>query len=94
VGSTSLRCLESLPADYWNDGGSYEGRTSLFVRPPFMFQRVDGLITNFHWPRSSLLVMVEAFLRFKGLSSWRDVYDEALRERYRLFSLGDGMLIL
>jgi S-adenosylmethionine:tRNA ribosyltransferase-isomerase len=86
VGTTSVRVLETLAR-----GAPLAGRTSLFVRPPFQFLRVDALLTNFHLPRSTLLALVMAFA---GLDETRALYAEAIRERYRFYSFGDAMLIL
>ena len=61
------------------------------MRPPFEFRRVDALLTNFHLPRSTLLALVMAFA---GLEETRELYAEAIRERYRFYSFGDAMLIL
>ena len=86
VGTTTVRVLESLAR-----GAPLAGRTTLFVRPPFEFRRVDALLTNFHLPRSTLLALVMAFA---GVQAVRDLYDLAIRERYRFYSFGDAMLIL
>jgi S-adenosylmethionine:tRNA ribosyltransferase-isomerase len=86
VGTTSVRVIETLAR-----GAPLAGRTSLFVRPPFVFQRVDALLTNFHLPRSTLLALVMAFA---GVEQTRALYAEAIRERYRFYSFGDAMLIL
>ncbi len=84
VGTTVVRALESAAAT-----GELEGRTDLFIRPGFRFQVVDALLTNFHLPRSSLLVLVEAFYG----PAWRDRYAEALAEGYRFLSFGDAMFL-
>src|SRR5438105_1174179 len=86
VGTTSVRVLETLAR-----GGPLSGRTELFVTPGFEFQRVDALVTNFHLPRSTLLALVMAFA---GVDETRDLYAEAIRERYRFYSFGDAMLVL
>jgi S-adenosylmethionine:tRNA ribosyltransferase-isomerase len=86
VGTTSVRVLETLARE-----APLTGRTSLFVRPPFEFLRVDALLTNFHLPRSTLLALVMAFA---GADETRALYAEAIRERYRFYSFGDAMLIL
>ena len=89
VGTTSLRALESSAG---NDGmiraGSAE--TSLFITPGYRFRAVDMLLTNFHLPRSTLLMLVSAFA---GYAAIRDAYAHAIRERYRFFSYGDAMLL-
>jgi len=86
VGTTTTRVLESLARD-----ATLAGRTDLFVTPGFEFRRVDALLTNFHLPRSTLLALVMAFA---GVEETRQVYDEAIRERYRFYSFGDAMLVL
>ncbi len=86
VGTTSVRVLETLAR-----GAPLAGRTSLFIRPPFSFRRVDALLTNFHLPRSTLLALVMAFA---GIDETRELYVEAIRQRYRFYSFGDAMLVL
>jgi S-adenosylmethionine:tRNA ribosyltransferase-isomerase len=83
VGTTTVRALESA-AD-----GPLAGRTSLFIHGDFRFQIVDVLLTNFHLPRSSLLLLLAAFAGER----WRDLYDIALAEGYRFLSFGDAMLV-
>lgn len=89
VGTTSVRSLESAGCV---DGTvkQFEGRTSLFITPGYRFKVVDMMLTNFHLPRSTLLLLVAAFL---GEDRWRRVYEEAVRENYRFYSYGDAMLI-
>ena len=89
IGTTSVRVLESAAGD----GGlkPRRGETDLFIRPPYQFRGVDCLLTNFHLPRSSLLVLVSAFA---GNDLIRRAYAEAIHERYRFYSYGDAMLIL
>jgi len=70
---------------------SQSGETELFIYPPFTFRVVDALLTNFHLPRSTLLMLVSAFA---GREFILHAYDEAVRERYRFYSYGDCMLIL
>jgi S-adenosylmethionine:tRNA ribosyltransferase-isomerase len=86
VGTTTVRTLETLAR-----GAPLEGRTELFVRPPFEFRRVDALLTNFHLPRSTLLALVMAFA---GIEETRELYRVAVAERYRFYSFGDAMLVL
>jgi S-adenosylmethionine:tRNA ribosyltransferase-isomerase len=86
VGTTCVRVLETLAR-----GAPLEGRTELFVTPPFEFQRVDHLLTNFHLPRSTLLALVMAFA---GVEETRELYRVAIDERYRFYSFGDATLIL
>jgi S-adenosylmethionine:tRNA ribosyltransferase-isomerase len=85
VGTTSLRALESAALS-----GAPSGETDLFIHPGFRFRVVDRLLTNFHLPHSSLLMLVAAFA---GLENVRKAYAHAIRERYRFFSYGDAMLI-
>ncbi len=87
VGTTSARVLETLGPE----PEAAEGRTSLFIRPPWTFRTIDGLLTNFHLPGSSLLCLVAAML---GLELMHEAYGRAVRERYRFYSYGDAMLIL
>jgi S-adenosylmethionine:tRNA ribosyltransferase-isomerase len=89
VGTTSVRVLESAA----REGGlaAWQGETELFIRPPHEFRAVDCLLTNFHLPRSTLLVLVSALA---GVELIRRAYAEAIRQRYRFFSYGDAMLIL
>ena len=90
VGTTAVRTLES--AHRLNGKvEAQEGRTDLFIYPPYRFRVVDVLLTNFHLPRSTLLMLVSAFA---GREFVLRAYDEAVRERYRFFSYGDCMLIL
>ena len=83
VGTTTVRALESAAR------GGAAGRTDLFIRRPFDFEVVDLLLTNFHLPGSTLLVMLEAFVGH----GWRDLYATALAEGYRFLSFGDAMLV-
>jgi S-adenosylmethionine:tRNA ribosyltransferase-isomerase len=89
VGTTSVRVLES--AARGGTLGAFEGPTDLFIRPPYTFQAVDALLTNFHLPRTTLLVLVRTF---GGDALIRRAYDEAIREEYRFYSYGDAMLIV
>ena len=84
VGTTAVRALESAAAS-----GELEGRTDLYIRRPYDWRVVDLLLTNFHLPRSSLLVMIDAFVGER----WRDLYGTALEEGYRFLSFGDAMLL-
>ncbi len=92
VGTTSVRVLEtaaklqpSACMAPWN------GDTELFIRPPYEFRLVEGLMTNFHFPRTTLLLLVQAF---SGAELLREAYEEAIAQRYRFYSYGDAMLIL
>ena len=89
VGTTSCRTLESLV----NDDGSFEAKskwTEIFIFPGYTFKAMDGLITNFHLPESTLVMLVSAFA---GREHVLSAYAEAVRERYRFFSFGDAMFI-
>jgi S-adenosylmethionine:tRNA ribosyltransferase-isomerase len=90
VGTTCVRVLESIARD---DGmvTPETGSTDIFIRPPFTFRTVGAMLTNFHLPRSTLLMLVSAFA---GRELTLHAYSEAVRERYRFFSYGDCMLIL
>ena len=90
VGTTSVRTLESAVR---SDGTFAErsGDTRIFIRPPYRFQAVDHLITNFHLPRSTLIMLVAAFA---GYDFTMRAYREAIREGYRFYSYGDAMVIL
>ncbi len=90
VGTTSTRVLESC-ADEQGQVQARSGETDIFIHPGVPFRVVDGLLTNFHLPKSSLLLLVAAFA---GRERILDAYAEALREEYRFFSYGDAMLIL
>ena len=85
VGTTSLRALESA-ATY----GKLEGETSIYITPGYRFQVVDRLLTNFHLPKSTLLMLVSAF---SGVETIREAYRHAIEKRYRFFSYGDAMLL-
>lgn len=88
VGTTAVRVLESA----WRDGAvrAGSGDTQLFIKPGHAFKAVDALVTNFHLPRSTLLVMISAFA---GRDAVRSAYEAAVAERYRFFSFGDAMFI-
>ncbi|MGQ0633654.1 MAG: tRNA preQ1(34) S-adenosylmethionine ribosyltransferase-isomerase QueA [Planctomycetaceae bacterium] len=89
VGTTTTRTLESAATK--GESGRFDGATDLFIRPPYQFQAIDALLTNFHLPRSTLLALVSAFA---GRETIRRAYSAAIRERYRFYSYGDAMLIL
>lgn len=88
VGTTVARVLESQPAGPISET---VGRTSIFIHPPYTFQHVGALLTNFHLPESTLLMLVSAFA---GREAVFTAYEEAIRERYRFYSYGDCMLII
>jgi S-adenosylmethionine:tRNA ribosyltransferase-isomerase len=94
VGTTTLRALESEAAEILcGEGGN--GRTEIFIRPPYDFKIAEVLITNFHLPQSSLMMLVDAFLRYKKSSkSIVELYAIAVEKRFRFYSFGDAMLIL
>ena len=89
VGSTAVRTLETA----FVDGclRAWTGNTELYIRPPYQFQAVDALLTNFHLPRTTLLVMVRCF---GGDALMGRAYQEAIEQRYRFYSYGDAMLVL
>lgn len=89
VGTTVTRILEA--AARAAPGQPWSGETDLFIQPGFQFQAIDGLLTNFHLPRSTLLVLVRTF---GGDELMKRAYQEAIEEKYRFFSYGDAMLIL
>ncbi len=88
VGTTSLRALESAALS--GDLKTGESETDLFITPGFNFKVVDRLLTNFHLPKSTLLMLVSAF---GGYENMRNAYEHAVEQRYRFFSYGDAMLI-
>lgn len=88
VGTTTLRCLET--ASLSGELIAYQGETDIFIKPGFQFKTVDNLITNFHLPESTLLMLVSAF---SGYQRILDVYNEAIEKQYRFFSYGDAMLL-
>ncbi len=107
IGTTVVRTLESgakialgfRPCDDvpegavcgWQTVAAFEGETDLFITPGFRFRAVDAMITNFHLPKSTLLMLVSAFA---GKELIDRAYAEAIRERYRFYSFGDAMLIV
>ncbi len=89
VGTTSCRTLESVAKKY-NKVVPCDGWTDIFIYPGFEFEILDGLITNFHLPESTLIMLVSAFA---GYDKTMNVYKEAVQEKYRFFSFGDSMFI-
>lgn len=89
VGTTTVRSLESM-AQQSTEPAPFEGKSNLFIYPGYRWQIVDGLITNFHLPKSSLLMLVSALIGRQRLLS---LYQTAIEEQYRFFSFGDAMLI-
>ena len=90
VGTTSCRTLEAC-ADASGRINGFSGFTDIFIYPGYSFRCIDGLITNFHLPESTLIMLVSAFA---GRENTLNAYKEAIRERYRFFSFGDAMLII
>ncbi len=91
VGTTVVRALESVALQNPGELGAMAGETDLFIYPGFQFRWINALLTNFHLPRSTLLMLVSAFA---GQDLMREAYRQALQERYRFYSYGDCMLIL
>ena len=89
VGTTSVRTLETVASDCSVD--SYQGYTDIFIYPGYQFKVVDALVTNFHLPKSTLLMLVSAFA---GREFIFEAYQEAIAQKYRFYSYGDAMLIL
>jgi S-adenosylmethionine:tRNA ribosyltransferase-isomerase len=97
VGTTSVRVLESIAAQHDGKLAADAGRTKIFIYPPRTFKIVDALLTNFHLPCSTLLMLVSAFAapgETRGRELILAAYAAAIRERYRFFSYGDAMLVL
>jgi S-adenosylmethionine:tRNA ribosyltransferase-isomerase len=96
VGTTVVRALESVAAGQRELGrdelvAAWQGETRLYIRPPYEFLVTDALLTNFHFPRTTLLLLVQAF---GGSELIRRAYEAAIAERYRFYSYGDAMLIV
>ncbi len=101
VGTTTVRVLEALARQGAHSSAATvapgAGKTRIFIHPPYAFRIVDALLTNFHLPRSTLLMLVSAFAapsETRGRDLILSAYAAAIRERYRFFSYGDAMLIL
>lgn len=95
VGTTSVRCLESAAQGFTNPAlkgelHSYQGETAIFIYPGYRFMVVDALVTNFHLPESTLLMLVSAFA---GYNNTMNAYTAAVAEKYRFFSYGDAMFV-
>ena len=90
VGTTTCRTLESV-ATFYNEIAEHDGYTDIFIYPGYEFKCIDGLITNFHLPESTLIMLVSAFM---GYDNTMNAYKTAVEERYRFFSFGDCMCIL
>ena len=90
VGTTSCRVLESIADENTGLVKAYEGDTQIFIYPGYKFKCIDGLITNFHLPESTLIMLVSALA---GKDYIMKAYNEAVKEKYRFFSFGDAMFI-
>jgi S-adenosylmethionine:tRNA ribosyltransferase-isomerase len=95
VGTTVVRVLETVAAQQRSAGASellapWKGETRLLITPPYEFLATDALLTNFHFPRTTLLLLVQAF---GGAELIREAYETAIAEQYRFYSYGDAMLI-
>lgn len=95
VGTTVVRTLETVAAHQQSIGASellapWQGESRLFIRPPYQFLATDALLTNFHFPRTTLLLLVQAF---GGVELIREAYAAAIEQQYRFYSYGDAMLI-
>jgi S-adenosylmethionine:tRNA ribosyltransferase-isomerase len=90
VGTTSLRLLESA-ADEQGRIHPFEGDTAIFITPGYRFKAVDGLVTNFHLPKSTLFMLVGALM---GLDVMKAAYAHAIKQGYRFYSYGDASLLL
>jgi S-adenosylmethionine:tRNA ribosyltransferase-isomerase len=84
VGTTATRALESTATT-----GEQSGRTTLFITPGYEWKLVDVMLTNFHMPRTTLILMIASFVGPR----WRQLYEVAIAERYRFLSFGDAMLL-
>ncbi|MDY0405470.1 tRNA preQ1(34) S-adenosylmethionine ribosyltransferase-isomerase QueA [Virgibacillus sp. 179-BFC.A HS] len=91
VGTTSTRTLETIARDHDGKFAEASGWTDIFIRPPYQYKAIDGLITNFHLPKSTLIMLVSALA---GREAILHAYQEAVKEKYRFFSFGDAMLII
>jgi S-adenosylmethionine:tRNA ribosyltransferase-isomerase len=90
VGTTSLRLIESA-ADEQGRIQPFEGDTAIFITPGYRFKAVDGLMTNFHLPRSTLFMLVSALM---GIDAMKAAYAHAIEQGYRFYSYGDSSLLL
>ncbi|MCD7784498.1 MAG: tRNA preQ1(34) S-adenosylmethionine ribosyltransferase-isomerase QueA [Oscillospiraceae bacterium] len=91
VGTTSCRALESVATKFGGEIKPDDGNTDIFIYPGYQFKAIDGLITNFHLPESTLIMLVSAFL---GKDKTMAAYKTAVEEKYRFFSFGDAMIII
>ena len=90
VGTTSLRLIEGAALSN-NTLKEFNGNTTIFIKPGYKFKMVDGLITNFHFPKSTLLILISAFV---GNEERKRIYNHAIKEKFRFFSYGDSSLLL
>ena len=91
VGTTSCRTLEAVATAHNGELVAEDGYTDIFIYPGYSFKVLDGLITNFHLPESTLIMLISAFL---GYEKTMHAYEIAVQEKYRFFSFGDAMCIL
>lgn len=91
VGTTSTRTLETIAGEHDGRFKASSGWTSIFIYPGYEFKAIDGMITNFHLPKSSLIMLVSALA---GRENVLRAYNHAVEEEYRFFSFGDAMLII
>ena len=91
VGTTAVRVMESAGQEHEGELRGWQGWTNLYIVPGYRFRIIDGMITNFHLPRSTLLMLVSAFA---GLDLVWQAYQTAINEEYRFYSFGDAMVIL
>ncbi|MGB9941555.1 S-adenosylmethionine:tRNA ribosyltransferase-isomerase, partial [Bacillus subtilis] len=91
VGTTSTRTLETIAGEHDGQFKASSGWTSIFIYPGYEFKAIDGMITNFHLPKSSLIMLVSALA---GRENILRAYNHAVEEEYRFFSFGDAMLII
>ena len=90
VGTTSLRLIEGAALSN-NTLKEFNGNTTIFIKPGYKFKMVDGLITNFHFPKSTLLILISAFV---GNEERKRIYNHAIKEKFRFFSYGDSSLLI
>ncbi|MFW5871597.1 MAG: tRNA preQ1(34) S-adenosylmethionine ribosyltransferase-isomerase QueA [bacterium] len=91
VGTTSVRVLETIGQNIKNYSNGFSGKTDIYIYPPYQFKLVDGMITNFHLPKSTLLLLVSAF---SGRETIMSAYKTAIDNGYRFYSFGDACLLL
>ena len=95
IGTTTVRVLETASnISMSGHVNSFDGYTDLFIYPGYTFNVVDSLLTNFHLPKSTLLMMVGAFMQDQGIETLLDIYADAIQQGYRFYSFGDAMLVV